>query len=643
MSTDKMIDDVEIRQQIAEICNIEVDGEWDISSRDNANDLYSIHADKMDIKKYTDLRGVVVSLKHKAIIAKSHGFSPLVISNSLKCDEDGTLHLKDTDETEYHIPEKNYSLKYCLEGTVIRVMRFMGTTYFMTHRQLQYTRSRWIVTRTFKELYEELHGPTEEELFDLTKPYSPYCYYFLIHHPEVLNACRDDVFKGNLVYIGKSQYWTAEDLNIPAEEVSDYEWVNTGVSNIITAKTTGAIYDSQGSIPLDTANSYLNYGFIKPFDSSKTDPRVRTGESVIVRQVDDDGNFVRLIKVQSEAYYWRAMIKGDNPNLLNQFFKLATNSLFETYGVSYKKGEKVDNEVNYKKFRKMFPKLDKWSIEHVVSAINTRPLRLWPCIVDTNVENNDPNDPKDDYIWTMEDRLYNIWAAFLMVVPIHRQKEVATFYHRFLEETRLNAAWIRQIETVGLENFYAKDQLHKAVIRIINTARTDTKNTLLKANLPEKFKGFAALPTYQEILNKRINKLMSRERGFTRYGITLNRKLITAKNAAETKAIQDEIDSFVYVESDFPPLPGTRRNPILEDGFHRGDSVSLSDSMSGMSDSDSDADLAHASSESSEFGSSVETLGTESDSEANDVRGNLYSDNESETIETLGETTELME
>jgi len=555
-----MIDDSEIRRQIAEILNIEENGEWNISSYDPKNELYCIHADKMDIEKYKDLRGVIISLRHKKVIAKSHGFSPLVISNRLETDEEGTLTLKDTKGIEYIIPKKNYSLKYCLEGTVIRVMRFSGTTYYMTHRQLDFTRSRWIVTRTFKELYEELNGPSEDELFDLNKDYSPYCYYFLIHHPEVLNVCRDDVFKGNLVYIGKSTYWNKEDLNLQEDEISDYEWANSGVNNIITAKTTGAIYDSQGSIPIETANNYLNYGFVKPFNTSEIDVRVRTGESVIVRQTDDEGNFIRLIKVQSEAYYWRAMIKGDNPNLLNQFFKLASNALKETYGFSMRKGERVDNSVNYLKFRKMFPKLDKWSIEDVAGFVNNKALRVWP----------KDNESKEDYIWTMKDRLYNIWAAFLMVVPVHRQREVATFYHKFLDETKKNADWIIGIETVGFENYYQKDKLHKAVMRIINTARTDAKNTVIKGNMPANFKGFGAMKSYQEILVKRIRKLVSNERGMTGYGMVLNRRLITSKTEVEKSIVQEEIDSFVYRESDFPCLPYKKIiNPILEDGFRR--------------------------------------------------------------------------
>lgn len=553
MSTDQMIDTEELITNISQILNIEKDGEWHISSYDPDNDLYCVHADKMDLDKYKDLRGIVVSIKYNKVIARSHGFSPLVISNHIDIDDEGTISLTDIKKVEYKIKKENFSLKYCLEGTQIRVMRFGGKTYFMTHRQLDFKKSRWIVTRTFKELYDSLKGPKEEELFDLTKPYSPYCYYFLIHHPEVLNVCRDDVLDGTLVYIGKNSYWNAEDLGINSDEISNYEWNCLGTNNIIAAKTTRTIYDSRESIPVDKARNYLNYGFLHPFDTSKIDERIRPGESILVRETDDDGNFVRLIKVQSEGYYWRAMIKGDNPNLFNQFFKLATNALNGTYGVVYKKGVKIDNHLNYLKFRKIFPKLDKRNPEEINVVIGQKKLRVWK---------NDSGD--EDYIWTVKDRLYNIWAAFLMVVPIHRQAEVATYLERFERETNLNVSWLLKIEERKMENHPELEKFHSGVVRIIETARKDATNSVLKKNLPEDFNGFEKMINYTEIFKKRIIKLMSRERGASRYKIMLNRRLLTANNEAERAEVQKEIDSFTYVEADFPLLP-SKKKEILND------------------------------------------------------------------------------
>jgi len=544
MSLNQKIDIPELRKTISQILNIEENGDWHISSYDPENDLYCVHADKMDLENYKDLRGIIVSTQHNKVIARSHGFSPLVISNHLDIDENGTILLKDIKNVEYKIKKENYSLKYCLEGTQIRVMRFAGKTYFMTHRQLDFSRSRWIVTRTFKQLFESLKGPKEEDLFDLSKPYSPYCYFFLIHHPEVLNVCRDDVLDGNLVYIGRNTYWNAEELGINPEEISNFEWNCPGTNNIIAAKTTRTIYDSRESIPVDKAQNYLNFGFVRPFVTTDIDPRIRPGESIIVKETDDNGNFVRLIKVQSESYYWRAMIKGDNPNLFNQFFKLATNALNAISGIVYKKGVEVNNHQNYLKFRKTFPRLDKCNPEILEKVINQKKLRVWM---------NNPKETSDN-IQTLDDRLYNVWAAFLMVVPIHRQPEVFSFLERFKNETNLNIRWLHSIENVGVENYFAREQIHPAVKRIVKTARHNAKCSIMKGQLPPGVQTPEQLPMYQILLRSNIAKLMRKERGASRYGIMLNRRLITAKNEVEKKEVRDELDSFFYDEADFPDV-----------------------------------------------------------------------------------------
>jgi hypothetical protein len=351
-------------------------------------------------------------------------------------------------------------------------------------------------------------------------------------------VCRDDVLNGTLAYLGKNIYWNPTDLGINPQDVSDFEWNCVGTTNIIAAKTTQSIYDSRESISHDEAQKYLNFGFVKPFQfDPETDPRVRPGESVIVLVNDENGNLERIIKVQSEAYYWRAMIKGDNPNLFHQFFKLASNALHETVG--------DNNKENYEKFRKLFPKLSKYSPDLIKGFLGK--LRIWP---------NDLNN-KEDYIWTTCDRLYNIWAAFLMTVPMHRQAEVFTFYDRFLFETQQNTQWLLSIERLQLENYSNKDKLHKAVLRIINAARKDAANSTLKAHTsPKLINGVQKIfPNYRQYLEKRIEKLMWRERGFSRYAIMLNRRLLTSKTESEKETVQKEIDSFVFNSADFPELP----------------------------------------------------------------------------------------
>jgi len=208
---------------------------------------------------------------------------------------------------------------------------------------------------------------------------------------------------------------------------------------------------------------------------------------------------------------------------------------------------------------------------------------------------NNPDD-KEDYIWTVKDRLYNIWAAFLMIVPMHHQREAVTFYDRFLYETKLNTDWLLDIEKSQLENYSKKDELHKAVLRIIQAARNDAVSASLKQGSVNKQPYFnsrgvvqkSGSQIYHEVLQKRIERLMWNENGFTRYAIMLNRKLLTSVSEEEKMIVQEEINSFIYNASDFPELLSTfdhLRKNAKKDLFGEKD-----DKKNHSSDSDSEVE-----------------------------------------------------
>ncbi|MEK7070367.1 MAG: hypothetical protein AAB966_01025, partial [Patescibacteria group bacterium] len=99
------------------------------------------------------------------------------------------------------IPISGTIIKY-REGTTIRVFRTNGKTYFSTYRRLRMTKSKWCDSQFFDKIYSSLDGPKEEELFDLTKPDSPWTHYFLLHTPELLLTSREELLKGYIMYYG---------------------------------------------------------------------------------------------------------------------------------------------------------------------------------------------------------------------------------------------------------------------------------------------------------------------------------------------------------------------------------------------------------------------------------------------------------
>ena len=58
----------------------------------------------------------------------------------------------------------------------------------------------------FGKIYSSLNGPTEE-LFDMTKKYSPYRHSFLMVHPDTVICTRQRIGCGFLVYLGCTKEW----------------------------------------------------------------------------------------------------------------------------------------------------------------------------------------------------------------------------------------------------------------------------------------------------------------------------------------------------------------------------------------------------------------------------------------------------
>src|SRR5207237_7753644 len=67
-------------------------------------------------------------------------------------------------------------------------------------------------------MYKELNGP-REELFDMTKKYSPYCHTFILSHPEMVFASKIPVGVGMLIYVGSLKLWDPLTVGLPLDEI----------------------------------------------------------------------------------------------------------------------------------------------------------------------------------------------------------------------------------------------------------------------------------------------------------------------------------------------------------------------------------------------------------------------------------------
>lgn len=500
----------DIRMTIAEVLNVENSMAWEIVSEDPEHNLYMIHhKQEANLNEYGNLRGIVVDVTAKTVVCRSNGHTPIVVSDKLNFDDAGKMKLVDTMNNEHVVDDKT-NFKIGFEGTLITVFKHNGKVYRTTKKRLDPTKSRWGNSKTFMDIYWELGGPTDEELFDPESKYSPFCHMFIMVHPDVMIVSKNMVGSGYLVYLGHKQMYdldytkcpykqTLKDGSYFSETETDFEldgrldagWIENVPRKPKTSSqlnSSGTIYEPE-NISLDIANKHLEFGFYPAFDYQNMDGRLLPGEFVII----ETPNY--LIKVESTSYAWRSSIRDNNPNLLHRFFQLLNGSYIQ-----------YDTPEGKLRYDNLYVTLTPYSEESIKS--NNDGFIVWP---------QDYSLIDDSYLHDRDSRMYNIWLNFLSAVPPHKQKEVNEFYSLFYKKREIVISWLQMLDH---NNMLDSTILSKRAIDIIKSARQFTQNRIVKKQ--DRTKNGKKL-TMQELNYNNIRNLVMKEQGTSLYRLAKER------------------------------------------------------------------------------------------------------------------------
>ena len=446
-----------LRADISRILGIENSAAWEIVSSDPDHNLYMVHHKlEANLSDYGQIRGIVVDTRAGCIVCRSYGYSPTVVSNQLTLrSDDGNIHLTDELGQEHVLNPARSLFKIGFEGTMINVFKHDGIVYRSTRKRLDASKSRWGTSQTFLDMYWQLGGPSDEELFDIYSSYSPYCHTFIIVHPEVLVVSKDNVGDGYLVYLGPKQMWSTDyhtcpykqltgkgdyfdgvteeqfnqDLRINAGWIDDTLHLPTTIPNLSdnVSYDQGVIFSSK-NISFEEANKHLLFGFYNEFPGYEAlDKRMLPGEFVIVQKLDENGALSGMLRVESIAYNWRAGMRDNNPNLLHRFFQLVNGSYL-----------RADNTGDRERYQRLYPSFTPYGAASIKKQLEEEgPYVVWPQAADS-VE-----------LQTKEELMYNIWLAFLNTVPLHSQKEVSTYLDYLYAKRGELIRWLRGLETQG--------------------------------------------------------------------------------------------------------------------------------------------------------------------------------------------------
>ncbi len=468
------------RAKIARILDI-VDDEdnWEIT--EEIGHLAMIHYTKnanMDI--YGHLRGILVDMEAETIIADSFGYTPVVEQNEL-INKNGIIEVKAENGFVYSfdLASNNTKMKRVFEGVVMRAIWHKGKMLFVSHKRINTEKSRWVSTDLFVNMYKQANGPTEEQLFDTSKPFSSTTYDFLIVDKSLLVGTRQDVDEPYIVLLETRTI----SVGRPADQVAP------GKPTFLTSSDfkPGHVH-VPGNLTLEEANYHLKYGYYNKFEVE--DIRQSTGEAIIIYTVSDDGLVDNIVKIHSTSYNWRFKIRGNNPNLTYQFYCLLNTIYTKTYDATFVKHFKEQ----YMIFRPYNEK-DILELYDINKSIITLPI-------DNSVDLNN-----------LDNRLHILWLNYVLSLHSYNQQYAIGILSKFLETRNKLINWIQSVELKNrnLDNI----ELSKRVKEIISVARKTAKQSM--SNVRSNKNG--TYISLSDMIKKNIRSLIYKERGVSLFNM----------------------------------------------------------------------------------------------------------------------------
>ena len=478
-------DDMLKKKEYGKMLGLDPMGPWDIVSENE--DLAMIHHQQdADMNVYGTVRGVVLDKKIGNVVSYSYPHAPKFVLPAL-ANIDGVVML----DKNTAIGFDQLKIKIGFEGPLIQIFKHNGKVYHATRKRLDSGKSRWGNSKIFEEIWKELEGPADDTLFSVDKKYSPYCHTFIMNHPDVLICTKDNVGRGNLIYLGPKQMYSTEPGHCPypLDEVDTELRVPNTVSSYDPSSEGKSIHSPE-NITLEEANKHLLFGFYEGFEGYQfLDSRLLPGEFLIL----EDTRSHMMYRVESPSYAWRAGMRNNNPNFLHRFFELLD--------LAYLRNTDEDE----KKYMSSVPILTTYDVDSLRQNISANPMIVWP----QNTEVVEPLPKNKD------EKLYNIWQCFLVSVPLCRQTAVVEFFDHLLKRRSEVTSWIislsSQMDKIDILKFSARVQ-----DILIKTRSFASEKVRRGENVDRKTR---VVRTVEDLTQENIRNFISKEKGSSLYRI----------------------------------------------------------------------------------------------------------------------------
>lgn len=483
---------------VCEVLGLEDVHGWSIV--DEREHLALVHYDEenADMAKYGDIHGTLIDTQAKCVVASSFGYTPTAVADELKV-ENGSISVLDLEGENHIFPVAEATIKRIFEGVVVRAIWHQSKLLITTHKRIDPSRSRWGGSQSFLAMYQEAGGPTAEQMFDTSKPYSSDCYVFFVVHPKLLVGTRQSVQSPYMVHLSTNRM----ELTYPADQIAPGR-ATFPTSTEIDGLITEPFIHSPLPLTVEEANRHLRFGYFNQFNV--TDPRLLTGDAVIMYRTEN-GVITDIVRVNSTSYEWRTNMRGNNPNVTNQYYSLL-NWAYDDVGTDAAWNKFVAKCIPFP----IYAEDDIKSIYATNQCILTIPEGA---IVRNNYRSRD-------------NRLYVLWMNFVVSLPPSLQEEGLKIWKNFQADRVQLVAWLCKLE--GAHKDIDHTDYLERVKGIIGSSRRLARDQVDKKTNYAANGSIIRLPL---LIRRTIRNLVAKENGPSLYALVRAMKQATAQPVPE--------------------------------------------------------------------------------------------------------------
>ena len=137
------------------------------------------------------------------------------------------LNVSDVSGSNHSINITNATkFSHGIQGAVVQVFKFEGTTYMSTSKKIDGRVAKWIDQNTFETLWNECVSISVDDVFPSEIVTSSNYFNFAISHPSLMVSCSYYVSRGNIILVGQGKSTTPGDEFNPDYDVFNYEFYN---------------------------------------------------------------------------------------------------------------------------------------------------------------------------------------------------------------------------------------------------------------------------------------------------------------------------------------------------------------------------------------------------------------------------------